>query len=64
MNSFSVAVWMAGVVAAIGVSVLGVFCFLSVIQLAMLTSKEKVMMKYSIVVSAKLALGLLASKFS
>ena len=54
--------WAAGLVAAIGVSVLGVFCFLSVIQLAMLSSKEKVMMKYSVVVITKLALGLLASK--
>ncbi|XP_063911673.1 uncharacterized protein LOC135128637 [Zophobas morio] len=57
----SIAVWAAGLVAAIGVSVLGVFCFLSVIQLAMLSSKEKVMMKYSVVVITKLALGLLAT---
>lgn len=48
--------------AAIGVAVLGVFCFLSVLQLAMLSSKEKVVMKYSVVVILKLALGLLASK--
>jgi hypothetical protein len=56
-------VWVAGLVAAIGVAVLGFFCFLSVVQLAMLSSKEKVMMKYSVVVVTKLALGLLASKF-
>jgi cytochrome c biogenesis factor len=54
-------VWVAGLVAAIGVSVLGFFCFLSVVQLAMLSSKEKVMMKYSVVVVTKLALGLLAT---
>lgn len=47
--------------AAIGVAVLGVFCFLSVLQLAMLSSKEKVVMKYSVVVILKLALGLLAT---
>ncbi|KAJ3631335.1 hypothetical protein MTP99_012469 [Tenebrio molitor] len=57
----SIAVWVAGLVAAIGVSVLGFFCFLSVVQLAMLSSKEKVMMKYSVVVVTKLALGLLAT---
>lgn len=57
---FSVAVWVAGLVASIGVSILGLFCFLSVIQLAMLSSKEKVLMKYSTVVMSKVALGLLA----
>ncbi|EFA01532.2 uncharacterized protein LOC656681 [Tribolium castaneum] len=57
----TIAVWVAGVVAAIGVTILGIFCFLSVIQLAMLSSKEKVMMKYSIVVATKVALGLLAT---
>lgn len=60
---FSVAVWVAGIAASIGVAVLGAFCFLSVLQLAMLTSKEKVVMKYSVVVIFKLALGLLASKY-
>jgi len=57
----SIAVWVAGLVAAIGVSVLGVFCILSVLQLAMLSSKEKMLMKYSVVLIIKLALGLLAT---
>ncbi|KAB0792879.1 hypothetical protein PPYR_12499 [Photinus pyralis] len=56
----SVVVWIAGLVAAAGVAILGVFCVLSVLQLAMLSSKEKVVMRYSIVLTTKLALGLLA----
>ncbi|XP_018570466.1 uncharacterized protein LOC108910368, partial [Anoplophora glabripennis] len=56
----SIAVWVAGLVASIGVAVLGVFCFLSVLQLAMLSSKEKVMLKYSVVVISKVGIGLLA----
>lgn len=57
----SIAVWIAGIVAAFGVAILGVFCFLSILQLAMVTSKERVVFKYSIVVMGKLALGLLAT---
>lgn len=57
----SVLVWIAGILAAVGVTILGVFCILSVIQLAMLTSKEKVVMRYTIVVILKLAIGLLAT---
>lgn len=57
----SIAVWVAGLVAALGVAVLSVFCFLSVLQLAMLSSKERVVMKYSLVVIIKLALALLAT---
>ena len=59
----SVAVWLAGLVAAIGVAILGVFCVLSVFQLAMVTSRERVVMPYSVVVIAKLAFVLLASKY-
>ncbi|KAK9752444.1 hypothetical protein QE152_g4172 [Popillia japonica] len=57
----SIVVWIAGILAAIGVAILGVFCLLSIIQLAMLTSKEKVVLKYSIVVILKLAIALLAT---
>ncbi|KAI4462875.1 hypothetical protein MML48_4g00001878 [Holotrichia oblita] len=60
-KQISVVVWIAGILAAIGVAILGVFCLLSIIQLAMLTSKEKVVLKYSIVVILKLAIGLLAT---
>lgn len=56
-----VAVWVAGIVAALGVATLGVYCFLSVIQLAMLSSRERVVMKYSVAVIMKLALALLAT---
>jgi hypothetical protein len=42
---------------------LGVFCVLSVFQLAMVTSRERVVMSYSVVVIAKLAFVLLASKY-
>ncbi|XP_019870455.1 uncharacterized protein LOC109598985 isoform X2 [Aethina tumida] len=57
----SVVVWVAGVLATVGVTILGVFCVLSVLQLAMLSSKEKVVLKYSAVVILKLALGLLSA---
>lgn len=60
----SVVVWVAGVLATVGVTILGVFCVLSVLQLAMLSSKEKVVLKYSAVVILKLALGLLSGKHS
>ncbi|XP_050672965.1 uncharacterized protein LOC126970858 isoform X2 [Leptidea sinapis] len=58
------AVYLAGVVAAVGVSVLGVFCVLSVLQLAMISSKEKVLLTYTSLVMMKLALALLATLLS
>ncbi|CAH4034955.1 uncharacterized protein LOC123707489 isoform X1 [Pieris brassicae] len=58
------AVYLAGVVGAIGVTVLGVFCVLSVLQLAMISSKEKVAFKYTHLVMTKLALALLATLLS
>lgn len=65
-NDFDVlvAVWLAGLVAVIAVAILGVFCVLSVFQLAMVMSRERVVMSYSVAVIAKLALVLLASKYS
>ncbi|KAG5885858.1 hypothetical protein JTB14_035878 [Gonioctena quinquepunctata] len=57
----SIAVWVAGLIASIGVAVLGVFCFLSILQLAMLNSREQVVMKYSIVVITKVGIGLLSA---
>ncbi|XP_013171685.1 PREDICTED: uncharacterized protein LOC106120797 isoform X1 [Papilio xuthus] len=60
----STAVYIAGVVAVIGVTVLGVFCILSVLQLAMISSKEKVGIKYTHLVMMKLALALLATLLS
>ncbi|XP_023941425.1 uncharacterized protein LOC112048205 [Bicyclus anynana] len=60
----STAVYIAGVVASVGVSVLGVFCVLSVLQLAMISSKERVGFKYTHLVMSKLALALLATLLS
>ncbi|XP_068623101.1 uncharacterized protein [Battus philenor] len=60
----TIAVYIAGVVAVIGVVVLGVFCILSVLQLAMISSKEKVALKYTHLVMVKLALALLATLLS
>ncbi|CAH2055814.1 unnamed protein product, partial [Iphiclides podalirius] len=60
----STAVYIAGVVAVVGVTVLGVFCVLSVLQLAMISSKEKVGLKYTHLVMVKLALALLATLLS
>lgn len=60
----STAVYIAGVVASIGVTVLGVFCVLSVLQLAMISSKERVGFKYTNLVMMKLALSLLATLLS
>ncbi|XP_034247186.1 uncharacterized protein LOC117648647 isoform X2 [Thrips palmi] len=55
------AVWASGVVAAFGVAMLAVFCFLSVLQLAMVSSKDKVLLKYSFTVIIKLVLALIAT---
>ncbi|XP_046970746.1 uncharacterized protein LOC124537845 [Vanessa cardui] len=60
----STAVYISGVVASVGVSILGVFCILSVLQLAMISSKEKVGFKYTHLVLTKLALALLATLLS
>ncbi|CAB3252524.1 unnamed protein product [Arctia plantaginis] len=60
----STAVYIAGVVAAIAVTVLGVFCVLSVLQLAMISSKERVGIKYTHLIMMKLALALLATLLS
>ncbi|KAL4719696.1 hypothetical protein ACJJTC_007885 [Scirpophaga incertulas] len=60
----SAAVHIAGVVGVIGVAVLGVYCVLSVLQLAMISSKERVGFKYTHLVMFKLALSLLAALLS
>ncbi|XP_026330801.1 uncharacterized protein LOC113238212 isoform X2 [Hyposmocoma kahamanoa] len=58
------AVYFAGVIGAIGVSLLGVFCILSVLQLAMISSKERVGLKYTNLVMLKMTLALLAALLS
>ncbi|XP_044748075.1 uncharacterized protein LOC123309173 isoform X1 [Coccinella septempunctata] len=54
-------VWVAGLLASIGVAVLGVFCLLSVLQLAMISSKEKVVIKYTFAVVTKVVMALIAT---
>ncbi|CAB0002291.1 unnamed protein product [Nesidiocoris tenuis] len=58
------AVYLAGLVALTGTCVLAGFCILSIIQLAMVVSKEKVVCSYSFVVLAKMSLSLLATLIS
>ncbi|KAF7284839.1 hypothetical protein GWI33_021482 [Rhynchophorus ferrugineus] len=57
----SVAVWVAGIVAIIGVVSLAIFCFLSVLQLAMISSKEKVVVKYTAAILTKVVLAFIAA---
>ncbi|KAE8752089.1 hypothetical protein FOCC_FOCC001251 [Frankliniella occidentalis] len=54
------AVWASGLVAVLGVVLLALFCFLSVLQLAMVSSKDRVLLKYSVAVITKLVLALVA----
>lgn len=62
MIFLSAAVWVAGLVASVGVAILGVFCILSILQLAMLNSKEQVVIKYSIVLITKVGMSLLSGE--
>ncbi|XP_052129809.1 uncharacterized protein LOC113210007 [Frankliniella occidentalis] len=55
------AVWASGLVAVLGVVLLALFCFLSVLQLAMVSSKDRVLLKYSVAVITKLVLALVAT---
>uniref|UniRef100_A0AAR5Q8Z7 MARVEL domain-containing protein n=2 Tax=Dendroctonus ponderosae TaxID=77166 RepID=A0AAR5Q8Z7_DENPD len=57
----SVAVWVAGLVASIAVVVLGIFCILSVLQLAMINSKEQVVLKYSATVLTKVVMAFVSA---
>lgn len=43
--------------ASIAVVVLGIFCILSVLQLAMINSKEQVVLKYSATVLTKVVMA-------
>nr|XP_024217601.1 uncharacterized protein LOC106685357 isoform X2 [Halyomorpha halys] len=58
------AVYLAGIVAAIGVAALGLFSILSILQLAMVISKERVVFSFPFVVITKLALALLGTLVS
>jgi len=54
------AVYGAGVAAAAATILLGIFSLLSVFQIAMVVSKDQVVMRYSKVVVSKLVLAVLA----
>lgn len=58
------AVYLGGIVAGVGTAALGLFSVLSVLQLAMVISKEKVLFSFTFVVITKLALALLATLVS
>ncbi|GBP59183.1 hypothetical protein EVAR_53337_1 [Eumeta japonica] len=60
----AMAVYISGVVAVVGVTALGVLCLLSVLQLAMLASRERVAVNYPTLLMIKLALALLATLLS
>ncbi|KAL1509150.1 hypothetical protein ABEB36_003934 [Hypothenemus hampei] len=53
----SVAVYISGVIAIFSVIFLAIFCFLSVLQLAMISSKEKVVIKYSATLLTKVVMA-------
>lgn len=57
------AVKIAGIVSLLNALALACFCVLSVIQLSMIVSKDKVVVKYTTAVTAKLCLALLASEW-
>lgn len=57
-----VAVFISGICAAVGCACYGIFCILSVIQIAQISSREKVVLKYKSLVIVKLALALLGGK--
>jgi hypothetical protein len=57
---FSGAVYGAGVAAAAATILLGIFSLLSVFQIAMVVSRDTVVMRYSKLVVSKLVLALLA----
>lgn len=52
---------MAGIVAAVGVTVLGVYCILSLLQLSMLLSRERICINYSTIMMAKLVISIAAT---
>lgn len=56
-------IYISGILAASSAAALGLFCILCVIQIAMISSREKFMMNYSTLVIGKLVLALIGSKF-
>lgn len=58
----SVGVYISGILAAISCACLGVFCVLSIMQIAMISSREKVVMRYKPLVIIKLILAIAAGE--
>ncbi|XP_013112168.1 uncharacterized protein LOC106090504 [Stomoxys calcitrans] len=56
----SSAIFISGIMAVLSSSALGLFCILSVIQIAMISSREKVVMSYAGLVMTKMVLALVA----
>ncbi|CAD7082776.1 unnamed protein product [Hermetia illucens] len=55
----SLGIYISGILAASSAAALGLFCILCVIQIAMISSREKFMMNYSTLVIGKLVLALI-----
>lgn len=62
MFIFLAGVYISGVLAAISCGTLGTFCLLSVIQIAMISSRDKIVMKYKPLVIIKLVLSIASGK--
>lgn len=58
------AVFVSGLLAVGSAALLGIFCILSIIQHAMISSREKVVMPYTSLVIVKLIMALLGGKFN
>lgn len=63
LHNHTVGVYVSGILAAISCACLGLFCILSIVQIAMISSREKVVMKYKPLVIVKLILAVAAGEF-
>uniref|UniRef100_U5EPU8 Putative conserved plasma membrane protein n=1 Tax=Corethrella appendiculata TaxID=1370023 RepID=U5EPU8_9DIPT len=54
-------VYFSGLIAVIGCSCLGLFCILCILQIAMISSRDKICIKYNVLVMLKLILSLLGT---
>lgn len=63
VSVITVVVYISGILAAIGSGLLGLFSVLSVIQLSMISSRDKVVMSYRPLVIIKLVLAVVSGKF-
>jgi hypothetical protein len=56
-----VAIYISGILAAIGTALLGLFSILSILQLSMISSRDKVVMSYKPLVIIKLVLAIISA---